>query len=164
MKEDGYLFDQSGYIFDGFRSKDSTNKKVLGKFKDETNGYPIREFVGLRSKMYSVDVVEKEETEEEKKKREEKEEEKEENSKKIGKGIKKSALKNKIRHEDYLRCLFGESQEDQRQTVSFYNLRSFDHKIQLFQYNKVGLSCGNDKQYLLDDGITSLSYGHYLLT
>ena len=30
-----------------------TNKKVIGKFKDEAIGIPITEFVGLRSKMYS---------------------------------------------------------------------------------------------------------------
>ena len=28
-------------------------KKVIGKFKDETAGKPIIEFVGLKSKMYS---------------------------------------------------------------------------------------------------------------
>ena len=32
---------------------DKTNKKVIGKMKDETAGVPIVEFVGLRSKMYS---------------------------------------------------------------------------------------------------------------
>ena len=32
---------------------DKTNKKVIGKFKDEAAGVPINEFVGLRSKMYS---------------------------------------------------------------------------------------------------------------
>jgi hypothetical protein len=31
----------------------------------------------------------------------------------------------------------------------------------MYRYTKVGLSCSNDKQYLLDDGITSYSYGHY---
>ena len=30
-----------------------TNKKVIGKFKDEAAGIPLTEFVGLRSKMYS---------------------------------------------------------------------------------------------------------------
>ena len=32
---------------------DNTNKKVIGKFKDEAAGILITEFVGLRSKMYS---------------------------------------------------------------------------------------------------------------
>ena len=30
-----------------------TNKKVPGKYKDETAGVPITEFVGLHSKMHS---------------------------------------------------------------------------------------------------------------
>ena len=32
---------------------DKTNKKVIGKFKDEAASTPVVEFVGLRSKMYS---------------------------------------------------------------------------------------------------------------
>ena len=32
---------------------DNTNKKVIGKFKDEAVSTPIVEFVGLKSKMYS---------------------------------------------------------------------------------------------------------------
>ena len=38
---------------------DATNNKVIGKFKDETVGQPIIEFVGLRPKMYSFLVEEK---------------------------------------------------------------------------------------------------------
>ena len=30
-----------------------TNKKVIGKFKDEASSIPIVKFVGLKSKMYS---------------------------------------------------------------------------------------------------------------
>ena len=32
---------------------DKTNKKVIGKFKDEACCIPIKEIIGLRSKMYS---------------------------------------------------------------------------------------------------------------
>ena len=32
---------------------DNTNKKVIGKFKDECQSIPVAEFIGLRSKMYS---------------------------------------------------------------------------------------------------------------
>ena len=59
---------------------DKTNKKVIGKFKDEAAGIPITEFVGLRSKMYSYIK----------------------DNKKVGKtakGIKKNIIKNNIKHE-----------------------------------------------------------------
>lgn len=141
MREDKHLFDQSGYSGEGFRSQDNSNKKVVGKFKDETDGVPIVEFCGLRSKMYSILLDSRKE-------------------KKTGKGIKKSALREKIAHADYKRCLFG-SKKDQRQLVSFNNMRTVNHEIFSYNFTKLGLSCSNDKQYLLEDGITSLSYGHY---
>ena len=31
----------------------NTNKKIIGKFKDEACGIPTTEFVGLKSKMFS---------------------------------------------------------------------------------------------------------------
>ena len=61
--KDGYVYDQCfkdkhWFDFSGY-SKDSVyycdlNKKVLGKMKDEFNGVKIVEFVGLKSKMYSL--------------------------------------------------------------------------------------------------------------
>ena len=33
---------------------DNTNKKVIGKMKDEYGGVIIDQFVGLKSKMYSI--------------------------------------------------------------------------------------------------------------
>lgn len=55
MKKERELFDTSDYV-DNFPVKDlksNENKKIPGKFKDEYNGIPIREFCGLRSKMYA---------------------------------------------------------------------------------------------------------------
>ena len=49
--KDRELFDFSGYSKDSVYY-DSSNKKVLGKMKDEFNGVKIVEFVGLKSKMY----------------------------------------------------------------------------------------------------------------
>ena len=48
------LFDYSDYPKDS-PYYDITNKKVVGKFKCETKGAPILEFVGLRPKMYSLE-------------------------------------------------------------------------------------------------------------
>ena len=51
--KDRKLFDYSGYPIDS-KYYDSTNKKVLGKMKDKFNEVKIVEFVGLKSKMYSL--------------------------------------------------------------------------------------------------------------
>ena len=50
--KDKEMFDNSDYDENSL-FHDKTNKKVIGKFKDEAAGIPITEFVGLRSKMYS---------------------------------------------------------------------------------------------------------------
>ena len=38
---------------------------------------------------------------------------------------------------------------------------STKHNISLVSQNKISLSCYDDKRYILDDGITTLAYGHY---
>ena len=113
--------------------------------KDETDGVPIIEFVGLRSKMYSLLLDNGKE-------------------KKTGKGIKKCILKKNITHDDYKRCILSTNKDYQRQKVSFNNLRTFNHDIYTYNYKKIGLSCSNDKQYLLNDGISFLSYGHHKIS
>ena len=47
------LFDFSNYLKDS-KFFDKTNKKVIGKIKDEFGGVVATEFVGLKSKMYSM--------------------------------------------------------------------------------------------------------------
>ena len=48
-----HLFDFSGFPKDSVYYDDSS-KKALGKMKDEFNGIKINEFVGLKSRMYSL--------------------------------------------------------------------------------------------------------------
>ena len=118
------------------------NKKVLGKMKDdETHGIAIQEFVGLTPKMYSILYTENDKLAE----------------KKTAKGIKKSVTKRKIRHASYKECLFGK-----RQTMASMNqIRSERHEIYSIKLNKIGLSPYDDKRCILNDGMSTLAYGHY---
>ena len=50
------LFDISNYSKD-LKFFDETNKKVIGKMKDEFGGVIVVEFVGLKWKMYSIKKV-----------------------------------------------------------------------------------------------------------
>ena len=75
----------------GFRITKKTAYKdyiaaFVGKFKDETDGMPIREYVGLRPKMYSLTYGAVDDKEK---------------HKATGKGIKRSHLKANIKHADY---------------------------------------------------------------
>ena len=47
------MFDFSSYSKDS-KFYDDANKKVIGKMKDEYGGVFIDEFVGLKTKMYSI--------------------------------------------------------------------------------------------------------------
>ena len=122
MKEDGDLFDFSGYNLDGYRSQDNTNKKTVYKFKDETDGVPIREFVGLRSKCYSILLDDKLEVTKNNFITE----------KQVLKGIKKSFVKSNIHHYNYKQCLTSTILTEQRQLATFNTLRTKDHKIGVY--------------------------------
>ena len=116
---------------------DKTNKKVIGKFKDEACGIPITEFVGLRSKMYSYIK---------------------DNYKggKTAKGIKKNIIKNNIKHTDYKNVLL----ENKQMQHTMKTIRSSKHQLGSYEINKVSLSCFDDKRYIYN-GIQSLAYGNY---
>ena len=133
------LFDNSDYPKSSKYFSDE-NKKVIGKFKDEAAGKPILEFVGLKSKMYSYTIGDEEH--------------------KKAKGVKKNVVKNEIRHRDYLDVLFNKKTLHHRMNT----IRSESHQINSYHLNKVSLSPYDDKRYLLDDGVASLSYGHYLIS
>ena len=134
--QDRNLFDNSDYPKDS-KFFDSTNKKVIGKFKDEAAGIPIVEFIGLRSKMYSY-VKDNGKNE------------------KTAKGVRKYVIKKNITHENYKDCLLNRKQ----MLHSMRTIRSDCHQIGSYQLNKISLSCFDDKRYILEDGITSYAYGH----
>ena len=50
------LFDFSNYSKDS-KFYDDSNKKVIGKMKDEMGGIIIDEFIGLKSKMYAIKKI-----------------------------------------------------------------------------------------------------------
>ena len=51
---DKQLFDFSGHEKESPFDNDQKTKKVISKMKDKLNGETTEEFVGLRSKMYSL--------------------------------------------------------------------------------------------------------------
>ena len=134
------------------------NGKVVGMFKDEAGGNIIEEFVGLRAKMYSYKMLEKEQKEE-KEQEEEGEEDEEEKTPTVVKkckGIKKSVVKRSIHFEDYKKCLFTGEEQLRKMNV----FRSHKHEVYTEEINKVALSANDDKRIILGDGVHTLAYGH----
>ena len=114
------------------------NKKVLGMFKDEVAGKNIKEFVGLRSKLYSFIMEEGKEN-------------------KKCKGVKRQVVENNITHEDYKTCLTTGKEKLVKQNI----IRSYTHETFTEEVNKIALSAEDDKRYILKDGIHTLAWGHY---
>ena len=136
MAEDADKFDTSDYPPDHFLHS-ITNKKVIGKMKDETASLPIKEFIGLRSKMYSMtygDGIEK----------------------KTAKGIKQSTIRQNLRHAMYKDALFQEMVSQATMRV----IRSLSHQLYSMVCNKKALSPFDDKRYVLDDKFSTRAHGH----
>ena len=137
--KDKSKFDNSDYP-ESSEYFDKTNKKVIGKFKDEAAGIPICEFVGLRSKMYSYIK---------------------DNQKggKTAKGIKKNTINKDITHDNYKDTLFNNGQMHHRMNT----IISENHQLGSYMYeiNKISLSCFDDKRYIHEDGKTSYAYKHH---
>ena len=55
MQTDEHLYDLSNFQPELFFN-DAVNKKVFGKFKDECPINPAKEFIGLKPKMYGLNL------------------------------------------------------------------------------------------------------------
>jgi hypothetical protein len=100
MKNNKEHFDLSDYPKD-HPLYCADNKKVIGKFKNETSEKLITEFVGLRPKLYSFKTDDDEE-------------------KKVCKGVKKSVVKDEIHLEHYKHTLYTHEKKE----IDQNNLRS----------------------------------------
>ena len=134
--KDKHLFDNSDYPKNS-PFFDNSNKKVIGKFKDEAAGIPIVEFVGLRSKMYSYMKDNKQ-------------------GSRTAKGIKKNVIKQEIQHGNYIDTLFNKKQMRHMMRL----IKSAKHQIGSYVVKKISLSCFDDKRYIHENGVTSYAYSH----
>ena len=149
IETEDFYKDISGDVKDKFDTSDypenhpsgiptGENKKVLGMMKDEVAGKIIKEFVGLRSKLYSFVMDDGGET-------------------KKCKGIKKQVVERSIMHEHYKTCLKTGKELLRKQNI----LRSYNHEVYTEEVNKVALSALDDKRHILSDGMDTLALGHY---
>lgn len=129
-------FDTSDYEINNPYNFPSVNKKVLGMFKDEMSGKIITEFIGLRSKMYSIKTLTNDTI-------------------KKSKGVKKFVIDN-LDIDDYRNCL-------KNKKILYRNMQVFKsklHTIYTQELNKIALSYLDDKKYILPDNVKTYSWGH----
>ena len=125
------------------------NKKVPGKMKDELNGNILLEFVGLRAKAYAMKSLVLHRAENE-------------HSGSIHvikklKGVQSAVVSKHATFNHYLSSIF----ERKRYTAETTSIQSSLHEVRTLSIKKSAMGPYDDKRFLLDDGITSLPYGHY---
>ena len=126
-----HLFDFSNYPKDS-KFFDQTNKKVIVKMKDVSEGKIIDEFIGLKSKMYSVKNIDGKESN-------------------IAKGVNIATEFNELKD-----TLFNKKVVRHKMK----RIQSKKHKIETYEINKISLSCFGDKRFVLNDGIHTLACFH----
>ena len=113
---------------------DPSNMNQIGKMKAESERKAVIEFVGLKSKMYSlIDVDDKEN--------------------KKGKGVNSVVVKH-ARHKEYLDVSINKKIITRHKMK---RIRSKLRKIGTYDVCKISLYCFDDKRYILDDDVNSLA-------
>ena len=126
------LFYFSNYLQDS-KFFDQANKKVIGKMKDESEGKIIDdEFVGLKSKIYSMKNIYGKESN-------------------TAKGVNIATEFNEFKD-----TLFNKKVLRHKMR----RIQGKKHKMGTYEINKISLSVFDDKRFVLNDGIHTLAYFH----
>ena len=125
------LFDFSNYSKDS-KFFDSINKKVIGKMKDEFGGFIIDEFVGLKSKMYSIRKIDGKESN---------------TAKRVNNATEFNKFKDFLFNKNIIRH-------------KMRRIQAKNHKIGTYEIDKISVSCYDDKRFVLNDGTHTLTYFH----
>ena len=126
-----HLFDLSNYPKDSIFF-DPVNEKVIGKMKDVSEGKINDEFVGLKSKMYSMKNIDGKESN-------------------TAKGVNIATEFNEFKD-----TLFNKKVVRHKMK----RIQSKKHKIGTYEIKKILLPCLDDKRFVLDEGIHTLGYFH----
>lgn len=141
-------FDFSNYPI-GHPLHSTVNQAVIGKFKDECESKPIKQFIGLRSKMYSIMIDDGKQ-------------------KSTAAGVKKHVAKRELKHHLYRLALDGFAFRRDSNIrhpdlmIKQRTFRSYCHNIITIQQNRVGLTSYDDKRFILNDNHMTRAHGHYL--
>ena len=108
------------------------NKKVTGNMKHEFGGVTVDDFVGLKSKMYSIKRIDGKESN---------------TAKGVDIATEFNEFKDVLFHKKIIRH-------------KMRRIQAKKHKIRTYEIDKISLSCFDNKRYLLGDGIYNLAYFH----
>ena len=111
---------------------DETNKTVTGKMKDESEGKIIGEFVGLKSKTYSMQNIDGKESN---------------TAKGVNVATEFNEFKNTLLNKKIIRH-------------KLKRIQSKKHKLGTYEINKISVSYFDDKRFVLNKGIHTLAYFH----
>ena len=100
--------------------------------KDEFKGEKISEFIGLKSKMYSLNTLKDQEV------------------------TKAKGVNKKIKHKEFVDVLFNK--KIIRHKIK--RIQSQLHSIGTYDVFNISLSCFDDKRYVLEYDVNTLAYFH----
>ena len=124
-----HLFDFSN-LSKNSKFFDETNKTVIGKMKDESEGKINDEFVGLKSKMHSMKNIDGKETN---------------RAKEVSVATEFKKFKHPLLNKKIMKHKMRRTQAKK-------------HKLGTYKINIISLSCFNEKRFVLNDGIYSLAF------